>query len=80
MTNKEEDRQETDRQNADERDPDVARQNAGYDEAADGNPPVKLDVMDITAAGQEKSRSERLFDTAADEAANDVRRREHSAD
>jgi hypothetical protein len=53
-------------------------QNAGYDEAVDGNPPVKLDITDT--ANEPRSRGDRRFDEEADEAANDVRRREHSAD
>jgi len=55
-------------------------QNRGYDEAVRGNPPVKLDIMDTNANAQETSRDEKEIDRAADEAANDVRRREHSAD
>jgi hypothetical protein len=56
------------------------RQNRGYDEAVRGKPPVKLDIMDTTANDNESSRKEKLFDRAASEAANDVRRHEHSAD
>jgi hypothetical protein len=56
------------------------KQNQGYDEAVRGQPPVKLDIMDTNANEQDKSRDEKRFDRAADEAANDVRRREHSAD
>ena len=54
------------------------RQNRGYDEAVDGNPPVKLDITDT--ATEPKSADERRFDRAAGDAANDVRRHEHSAD
>ncbi|HZR22214.1 MAG TPA: hypothetical protein VFA59_01425 [Vicinamibacterales bacterium] len=56
------------------------KQNRGYDEAVRGNPPVKLDIMDTTAAEQETSRDDKEIDRAAGDAANDVRRREHSAD
>jgi hypothetical protein len=56
------------------------KQNQGYDEAVRGKPPVKLDIMDTNANEQDTSRDEKRFDRAADEAANDVRRREHSAD
>lgn len=62
------------------RDSKETRQNAGYDEAVDGKPPIKLDIMDTTAVESEKSPDERRIDRAADEAAMDVRRREHSAD
>ncbi len=54
------------------------RQNRGYDEVVDGTPPVKLDIMDT--AVEPKSADERRIDRAAGDAANDVRRREHSAD
>jgi len=54
-------------------------QNAGYDEAARGRPPAKLDVMDTIASARQASRGDRRFDRAAREAANDVRRRERSA-
>ena len=55
-------------------------QNEGYDEAVHGKPPVKLDVTETTATEHAATRTERLFDRAASEAANDVRRRERSAD
>ena len=54
------------------------QQDRGYDEVVDGNPPVKLDVLDTGA--EPKTADERRIDRAADEAANDVRRHEHSAD
>ena len=54
-------------------------QNAGYDDAARGRPPVKLDVTDTIASARQTSRGDRRFDSAAREAANDVRRRERSA-
>jgi hypothetical protein len=54
-------------------------QNAGYDEAVRGRPPVKLDVTDTIAIAHQASRGDRRFDGAAREAANDVRRRERSA-
>jgi hypothetical protein len=54
------------------------RQNRGYDEVVDGNPPVKLDIMDTTS--EPRNADERRIDRAADDAANDVRRHEHSAD
>lgn len=56
------------------------RQNRGYDEAVRGNPPVKLDITDTTANEEQKTPDERRIDQAADEAAMDVRRREHSAE
>jgi hypothetical protein len=56
------------------------RQNRGYDEAVRGKPPVKLDIMDTTTNDHESTREERRIDRAANEAANDVRRHEHSAD
>ena len=55
-------------------------QNAGYDEAVRGRPPVKLDVTDTNANAHQLTSSDRRFDNAAREAANDVRRRERSAD
>jgi hypothetical protein len=54
------------------------RQNRGYDEAVDGVPPVKLDITDTAA--EPKTADERRIDRAAGDAANDVRRHEHSAD
>ncbi|HZT75919.1 MAG TPA: hypothetical protein VFA27_04625 [Vicinamibacterales bacterium] len=54
------------------------RQNRGYDEVVDGTPPVKLDIMDTVA--EPKTADERRIDRAAGDAANDVRRQEHSAD
>jgi hypothetical protein len=51
-----------------------------YDEAVDGNPPVKLDITDTVANDEQMSRDERRIEREAREAANDVRRREHSAD
>ena len=62
------------------RDSEKAQQDAGYDEAVRGKPPVKLDITDTTAVESEKSPDQRRIDRAADEAAMDVRRREHSAD
>ncbi len=62
------------------RDSKETQQDAGYDEAVRGKPPVKLDIMDTTAIESEKTPDERRIDQAADEAAMDVRRREHSAD
>jgi hypothetical protein len=65
--------------NDDRSDRDTKRQNQGYDEAARGGKGVpKSDVgippnPDDSVGGDE-------FDRAAREAANDVRRREHSAD
>ncbi len=59
--------------------PQTVERNA-YDEAVRGNPPVKLDAMDTAANAKQVSRTERLFDTAARRAANDVRRRDRSAD
>jgi hypothetical protein len=56
------------------------KQNQGYDEAVRGNPPIKLDITDTNANDHENSRGEKRFDRAADEAATDVRRHEHSAD
>jgi hypothetical protein len=61
--------------NTDSRD---ERQNRGYDEAVRGNPPVKLDITDTEA--EPKTADERRIDRAAGDAANDVRRHEHSAD
>jgi hypothetical protein len=55
-------------------------QDEGYDEAARGNLPVKLDITQTTATEQGATRSERVDDHAAREAANDVRRRDHSAE
>jgi hypothetical protein len=55
-------------------------QNAGYDEAAHGHPPVKLDVTDTIAGERQSSRNDKRFDRAAREAATDVRRRERSAE
>jgi hypothetical protein len=55
-------------------------QNAGYDEAARGHPPVNLDVTDTVAGEHQSSRNDKRFDRAAREAANDVRRRERSAE
>ncbi len=55
-------------------------QNEGYDEVVDGVPPVRLDITDTVANGEQETRSERIDDQAAGDAANDVRRREHSAD
>ncbi len=54
------------------------RQNRGYDEVVDGNPPVKLDITETAA--KPKTADERRIDRAAGDAANDVRRHEHSAD
>jgi len=54
-------------------------QNAGYDEAVRGNPPVKLDVTDTIANEAQATRTERAFDRAARAAANDVRRQDRSA-
>ncbi len=54
------------------------RQDRGYDEVVDGKPPVKLDITDTEA--EPKTRDERRIDRAAGDAANDVRRHEHSAD
>ena len=54
--------------------------NRGYDEAVRGNPPIKLDITDTDTNAQEITRDDKRFDRAADEAANDVRRQEHSAD
>ena len=54
-------------------------QNAGYDEAVRGNPPVKLDLLDTTANERQATRTERRFDRAARAAAGDVRRRDRSA-
>ena len=54
------------------------RQNRGYDEVVDGNPPVKLDILDTVV--EPKTADQRRIDRAAGDAANDVRRREHSAD
>jgi hypothetical protein len=54
--------------------------NRGYDKAVRGNPPVKLDITDTETNQQEIPRDQKRFDRAADEAANDVRRQEHSAD
>jgi hypothetical protein len=54
-------------------------QNVGYDEAAHGRPPVKLDVTDTVASARQTSRGDRRFDRAAREAAIDVRRRDQSA-
>jgi hypothetical protein len=51
-----------------------------YDDAVQGCPPVKLDIMDTTANDEQMSRDERRIEHEANEAANDVRRREHSAD
>jgi hypothetical protein len=48
--------------------------------AVHGNPPVKLDLTKTTASGNAMPRTERLFDWAARQAANDVRRREKSAE
>lgn len=60
--------------------PHTERQNQGYDEAVRGNPPAKLDITDSVANEEQRSPDERRADRAADEAAMDVRRREHSAD
>ena len=60
---------------------DEQKQNEGYDEAARGGkgmPPADLGIP-IDEADQ-GARSRDPFDREAAEAANDVRRREHSAD
>jgi hypothetical protein len=53
---------------------------SAYDDAVRGRPPVHLDITETTANEQQRSRDERRVDEEANEAANDVRRREHSAD
>lgn len=54
------------------------RQNEGYDEAARGGKNVP--PSDVGVPQEPDRRRGDAFDRAADEAANDVRRREHSAD
>jgi len=59
--------------------PDITRQNAGYDEAARGGKDVRpSDVGVPPNPGDSVGGDE--FDRAAREAANDVRRQEKSAD
>jgi hypothetical protein len=59
--------------------PDIARQNAGYDEAARGGKDVRpRDVGVPPNPGDSVGGDE--FDRAAREAANDVRRQEKSAE
>ncbi len=56
-------------------------QNEGYDEAARGGAGARAtDVGVPPNPGEDDVRREDEFDRAAREAANDVRRREHSAD
>jgi hypothetical protein len=55
-------------------------QNAGYDEVVRGKPPLKLDITDTVSNDNPGTRTDRRFDSAARAAANDVRRRDHSAD
>jgi hypothetical protein len=55
------------------------RQNEGYDEAARGGKGVPPTPVNSPLAPDEAATGDE-FDRAAREAANDVRRREHSAD
>lgn len=57
----------------------IERQNEGYDEAARGGPGVPPSDVGVPNSGS-GSRPRDAFDRAAGDAANDVRRREHSAD
>ena len=60
---------------------DETKQNQGYDEAARGGPGAPpTDVGVPLNPGETDVRTESEFDRAAREAANDVRRRDHSAD
>ena len=54
------------------------RQNEGYDEAAHGG--KNMPSTDVGVPHEPDHRSDDPFDREADQAANDVRRREHSAD
>ncbi len=55
------------------------RQKAGYDEAARGGPGVPASDVGLPAPSAEGEDGDG-FDRAADEAARDVWRRDHSAD
>jgi hypothetical protein len=67
------------RQKRIEREQHRPEQNAGYDDAVHGHPPVKLDITDTTANDNPASRSDREVDRAAEDAARDVRRHDRSA-
>ncbi len=54
------------------------RQDEGYDEAARGGKNVP--ASDVGVPHEPDNRAGDEFDREADQAANDVRRREHSAD
>lgn len=54
------------------------RQDEGYDEAARGGKGVP--PTDVGVPQEHDRRSDDPFDREADQAANDVRRREHSAE
>ncbi len=56
----------------------IRRENEGYDEAARGGPNMPPSDVGIRNPGDRRMRDE--FDRAADDAAMEVRRREHSAD
>ncbi len=57
-----------------------AERNQRYDRGVGGNPPIKLDITNTRAHQHEVPRDEPWFDRRADEARNDVRREEHTAD
>ena len=62
-------------------DSDQQTQNEGYDEAAHGGKDVPASDVGIPISDRDRERlSGDPFDREAAEAANDVRRREHSAD
>jgi hypothetical protein len=71
----------TERQNRIQKEQHRPEQNDGYDEAARGGRDVPpSDVGVPPNPGEQDIRREDEFDRASREAANDVRRREHSAD
>lgn len=57
----------------------IERQNEGYDEAARGGKDMPPTNVGIPVEPEDRIRRD-AFDREANEAANDVRRRDHSAD